>query len=299
MRSRARPWRSRNGPLPPRPPCRAGALTHGSATATAAAAAGPDRRAAVAACRSSWPSTQRARVLDRVAELIRDNAAGLADLEVRDQGKPIRWAAAAGRPVWLRHMGCVRHCSSAGSCSRTRLTGTALLYASEAQSFDIPSAAEAFAFYAAYIRTAPSGSYFMRLSTTARGSETFAQTRREACAPARPTRAPRISRPALLAHARFGSSAGTAQPIGICAGIGSFNYPLHTAAVKVSVALACGNAMVFKPRCAARPGLPVGCAARSARFAMTGSRAVLASIRARRRCGWPRWSTKPAHRRAF
>lgn len=37
------------------------------------------------------------------------------------------------------------------------------------------------------------------------------------------------------------------EPLGICAGIGAWNYPLQIAAWKAAPALACGNAMVFKP----------------------------------------------------
>lgn len=37
------------------------------------------------------------------------------------------------------------------------------------------------------------------------------------------------------------------EPLGVCAGIGAWNYPLQIAAWKAAPALACGNAMVFKP----------------------------------------------------
>ncbi|MEO1199196.1 MAG: betaine-aldehyde dehydrogenase [Pseudomonadota bacterium] len=37
------------------------------------------------------------------------------------------------------------------------------------------------------------------------------------------------------------------EPLGICAGIGAWNYPIQIAAWKTAPALACGNAMVFKP----------------------------------------------------
>lgn len=36
------------------------------------------------------------------------------------------------------------------------------------------------------------------------------------------------------------------EPLGICAGIGSWNYPLQIACWKAAPALACGNAMIFK-----------------------------------------------------
>jgi betaine-aldehyde dehydrogenase len=37
------------------------------------------------------------------------------------------------------------------------------------------------------------------------------------------------------------------EPLGVCGGIGAWNYPLQIAAWKSAPALACGNAMVFKP----------------------------------------------------
>lgn len=37
------------------------------------------------------------------------------------------------------------------------------------------------------------------------------------------------------------------EPIGVCAGIGAWNYPLQIACWKAAPALACGNAMIFKP----------------------------------------------------
>jgi len=37
------------------------------------------------------------------------------------------------------------------------------------------------------------------------------------------------------------------EPLGVCAGIGAWNYPLQIAAWKAAPALACGNTMVFKP----------------------------------------------------
>ena len=37
------------------------------------------------------------------------------------------------------------------------------------------------------------------------------------------------------------------EPLGVCAGIGAWNYPLQIAAWKAAPALAAGNAMVFKP----------------------------------------------------
>lgn len=37
------------------------------------------------------------------------------------------------------------------------------------------------------------------------------------------------------------------EPVGVCAGIGAWNYPIQIAMWKSGPALACGNAMVFKP----------------------------------------------------
>lgn len=38
-----------------------------------------------------------------------------------------------------------------------------------------------------------------------------------------------------------------AEPLGVCLGIGAWNYPIQIAAWKAAPALACGNAMIFKP----------------------------------------------------
>ncbi|XP_040039496.2 4-trimethylaminobutyraldehyde dehydrogenase [Gasterosteus aculeatus] len=37
------------------------------------------------------------------------------------------------------------------------------------------------------------------------------------------------------------------EPLGVCVGIGAWNYPFQLASLKSAPALACGNAMVFKP----------------------------------------------------
>ena len=37
------------------------------------------------------------------------------------------------------------------------------------------------------------------------------------------------------------------EPLGVCAGIGAWNYPLQIACWKAAPALACGNVMIFKP----------------------------------------------------
>lgn len=50
-------------------------------------------------------------------------------------------------------------------------------------------------------------------------------------------------------HLDFGSAFAYTrrEPLGICAGIGAWNYPLQIACWKSAPALACGNAMIFKP----------------------------------------------------
>ncbi|MEH6550176.1 MAG: betaine-aldehyde dehydrogenase [Pseudomonadales bacterium] len=37
------------------------------------------------------------------------------------------------------------------------------------------------------------------------------------------------------------------EPLGVCAGIGAWNYPIQIACWKAAMSLACGNAMIFKP----------------------------------------------------
>ena len=52
---------------------------------------------------------------------------------------------------------------------------------------------------------------------------------------------------------QFGSPAGGSfaytrrEPLGICVGIGAWNYPIQIACWKAAPALAAGNAMIFKP----------------------------------------------------
>ena len=50
-------------------------------------------------------------------------------------------------------------------------------------------------------------------------------------------------------HIDFGTNWGYTrrEPLGVCAGIGAWNYPIQIACWKSAPALACGNAMVFKP----------------------------------------------------
>ena len=53
----------------------------------------------------------------------------------------------------------------------------------------------------------------------------------------------------LLGGSEPGASFGFTrrEPLGVCAGIGAWNYPLQSAVWKSAPALACGNALVFKP----------------------------------------------------
>ena len=50
-------------------------------------------------------------------------------------------------------------------------------------------------------------------------------------------------------HLDFGASFAYTrrEPLGVCVGIGAWNYPIQIACWKAAPALACGNAMVFKP----------------------------------------------------
>ena len=50
-------------------------------------------------------------------------------------------------------------------------------------------------------------------------------------------------------HYEFGSNFAYTrrEPLGVCAGIGAWNYPIQIACWKSAPALACGNAMIFKP----------------------------------------------------
>jgi betaine-aldehyde dehydrogenase len=110
----------------------------------------------------------RARVLARVAELLRARKMQLARIEVIDTGKPIQ----------------------------------------EAPEADIGSAADCFEFFAGLAQVVQ-GEHIPL------GETVFAYTRRE--------------------------------PLGVCAGIGAWNYPIQIASWKTAPALASGNAMVFKP----------------------------------------------------
>jgi len=77
----------------------------------------------------------------------------------------------------------------------------------EAEAVDVPSAADCVEFFAGLAATLHGAHHELR--------NAFVYTRRE--------------------------------PLGICAGIGAWNYPLQIACWKSAPALACGNAMIFKP----------------------------------------------------
>src|SRR6201998_3580100 len=116
---------------------------------------------------SAMTGAERGRILSRAAMLLRERTGALARLEVIDTGKPIQ----------------------------------------EAESVDIPSAADCVEFFAGLAATLHGAHHELR--------NAFVYTRRE--------------------------------PLGICAGIGAWNYPLQIACWKSAPALACGNAMIFKP----------------------------------------------------
>lgn len=115
---------------------------------------------------SAMSGTERGRVLNKTAQILRARNRELAELEVRDNGKPIQ----------------------------------------EAIAVDVASGADCF-------------EYFAGVAATLRGEQialnnAFVYTRRE--------------------------------PLGVCVGIGSWNYPIQIACWKAAPALACGNAMIFK-----------------------------------------------------
>ena len=127
-------------------------------------------RAAVRA-QVAWCATggaERARVLRRAAQLLRERNRELAELETRDTGKPI----------------------------------------AETSVVDVISGAECLEYFAALAQSL-SGEHIDL------GAQAFGYTRRE--------------------------------PLGVVAGIGAWNYPLQIACWKAAPALACGNAMIFKP----------------------------------------------------
>ena len=116
---------------------------------------------------SKYTGAERAKVLRRAADLLRERNDELARLEVWDTGKPL----------------------------------------SEAIEVDIMSGADALDYFAGVAPTLHGDHYDL--------SGAFAYTRRE--------------------------------PLGVCAGIGAWNYPIQIACWKSAPALACGNAMIFKP----------------------------------------------------
>jgi betaine-aldehyde dehydrogenase len=116
---------------------------------------------------SAMTGTERGRILNRAAAILREQARTLARLEVIDTGKPIQ----------------------------------------EAEAVDVPSAADCVEFFAGLAATLHGAHHELR--------NAFVYTRRE--------------------------------PLGICVGIGAWNYPLQIACWKSAPALACGNAMIFKP----------------------------------------------------
>ena len=116
---------------------------------------------------SQLTGAERGRILYRAASLLRARNGEIAEIEVRDTGKPIQ----------------------------------------EALAVDVLSGADCIEYYAG-------------LAASLHGEHcqlkgAFAYTRRE--------------------------------PLGICVGIGAWNYPVQIACWKSAPALACGNAMIFKP----------------------------------------------------
>ncbi len=117
---------------------------------------------------AAMTAMQRSRILRRAVELLRERNDALAELEMRDTGKPI----------------------------------------AETRAVDIVTGADVIEYYAG-LATAIEG-----LQVPLR-PQSFVYTRRE--------------------------------PLGVCAGIGAWNYPIQIACWKRAPALAAGNAMIFKP----------------------------------------------------
>ena len=116
---------------------------------------------------SALTGAERGRVLRRAADLLRLRNQELAELEVRDCGKPLQ----------------------------------------EALVVDVQSGADCLEYFAGAAATLAGAQYPLK--------NAFAYTRRE--------------------------------PLGVCVGIGAWNYPLQIACWKSAPALAAGNAMIFKP----------------------------------------------------
>ncbi|MGV2290318.1 betaine-aldehyde dehydrogenase [Trinickia sp. YCB016] len=117
---------------------------------------------------AAMTAMQRSRILRRAVELLRARNDELAELEMRDTGKPI----------------------------------------AETLAVDIVTGADVIEYYAG-LATAIEGQQIPLRA------ESFVYTRRE--------------------------------PLGVCAGIGAWNYPIQIACWKSAPALAAGNAMIFKP----------------------------------------------------
>ena len=117
---------------------------------------------------SAMMPVERARILQKAAQILRERNDALAELEVLDTGKPLQ----------------------------------------EANCVDIASGADVIEYYAGLI----SG---MQGTQQDLGKDAFFMSRRE--------------------------------PLGVCAGIGAWNYPIQIACWKSGPCLAAGNAMIFKP----------------------------------------------------
>ena len=116
---------------------------------------------------SALTGAERGRVLNRAALILRARNREIAEIEVRDTGKPIQ----------------------------------------EAEAVDVLSGADCIEYYAGLAASLHGEHHQLKGA--------FAYTRRE--------------------------------PLGVCVGIGAWNYPVQIACWKSAPALACGNAMIFKP----------------------------------------------------
>ena len=146
----------------------------GERLATVSEASRADVERAVASARDGqrqWAAMSamaRSRILRRAVELLRARNDELAELEMRDTGKPI----------------------------------------AETLAVDIVTGADVIEYYAGLATTLEGRQIPLR-------EDSFVYTRRE--------------------------------PLGVCAGIGAWNYPIQIACWKSAPALAAGNAMIFKP----------------------------------------------------
>ena len=146
----------------------------GAHLATVQQASQADIDRAVAAAREGqrlWAALgamARSRILRRAVEILRARNDALAELEMRDTGKPV----------------------------------------AETRSVDIATGADVIEYYAGLAPALEGTQIPLR-------EDSFVYTRRE--------------------------------PLGVCAGIGAWNYPLQIACWKSAPALAAGNAMIFKP----------------------------------------------------